>query len=189
MSTPLIGTVIMFAGNFAPRGWHLCQGQLLAISSHTTLFSLLGTTYGGDGRTTFGLPDLRGRTPIGTGAGPGLTPRVAGSKKGTERVTLSTQEIPSHTHTSLPAATHNLTLQTSAESEENSPTGHVPGPVAGEAFGPAGAGTMAANAVTGAINVTNTNAVTGGGQSHENMQPSLAINFIIAEIGIYPSRN
>ncbi|MGJ8671617.1 phage tail protein [Rubritalea sp.] len=189
MSTPLIGTVIMFAGTFAPRGWALCQGQLLAISSNTALFSILGTTYGGDGRTTFGLPDLRGRVPMGTGHGPGLTTRVPGQLVGAESVTLTTLEIPSHTHTSLPAATHNLTLQTSDESEESSPTGHVPGPVSGDSFGPAGAGTMAANAVTGAINVTNTNANTGGGQSHTNMQPSLAINFIIAEIGIYPSRN
>ena len=134
---PFIGEVGLFANNFAPRGWAFCDGQLLQISENTALFSLLGTTYGGDGRTTFGLPDLRGRTAIGEGNGPGLTPRSLGSKTGVENVTLTEAQMPSHAHTLPPPS--------------------------------------------------DTTGSTGGGQSHTNMQPSLALNYIIALFGVYPS--
>ena len=98
MSDPFIGEISLFASNFAPRGWALCDGQLLPISTNTALFALLGTTYGGDGRTTFGLPDLRGRLPVHAGTGPGLTQRRLGERSGVEQVTLSTTELPSHGH-------------------------------------------------------------------------------------------
>ena len=98
MSDPFVGEIRMFAGNFAPRSWALCDGQLLAVSQNDTLFSLFGTIYGGDGRTTFGLPDLRGRVPIHMGAGPGLTPRSIGSRSGSERATVSSNQLPAHTH-------------------------------------------------------------------------------------------
>ena len=96
---PFIAEIIMFAGNFAPRGWALCDGQLLPISQNSALFSILGTTYGGDGRTTFGLPDLRGRSPMHEGSGPGLSSRTLGSKTGSESNILNTNQLPSHTHT------------------------------------------------------------------------------------------
>jgi len=98
MSDPFVGEIRMFAGNFAPRGWALCDGQLIAVSQNDALFSLLGTIYGGDGRTTFGLPDMRGRIPVNRGSGPGLTPRNIGSRTGDERVTLTTPELASHNH-------------------------------------------------------------------------------------------
>src|SRR5829696_275124 len=99
MAEPFIATIIMFAGNFAPRGWAFCQGQLLSISQNTALFSLLGTTYGGNGQTTFALPDFRGRVAVGTGAGPGLSNISLGEQAGVPTVTLITQEMPMHNHT------------------------------------------------------------------------------------------
>ena len=101
MSSPFIAEIIMFGGNFAPRSWAFCDGQLLPISQNTALFSLLGTIYGGDGRTTFALPDLRGRVPMHQGNGPGLTPRNLGSKGGEENVALNQQQMPSHTHAAV----------------------------------------------------------------------------------------
>ncbi|MBD3756388.1 MAG: phage tail protein, partial [Gammaproteobacteria bacterium] len=98
MSEPFVGEIRMFAGNFAPRGWAFCDGQLLAVSQNDALFSLLGTIYGGDGRTTFGLPDMRGRIPVHQGSGPGLSPRRLGSKSGAETETLTVNQMPSHTH-------------------------------------------------------------------------------------------
>ena len=98
MSEPFVGEVRMFAGNFAPRGWAFCDGQLLAVSQNDALFSLLGTIYGGDGRTTFGLPDMRGRVAIHAGSGPGLSPRRLGAKAGSEKETLTVNQMPSHTH-------------------------------------------------------------------------------------------
>ena len=98
MSEPFVGEIRMFAGNFAPRGWSLCDGQLVAVSQNDALFSLLGTIYGGDGRTTFGLPDMRGRIPIHAGTGPGLSQRRLGAKGGTERETITVTQMPSHTH-------------------------------------------------------------------------------------------
>ncbi len=136
---PYIGGVSLFAGNFAPRGWALCQGQVLPISSHQALFSLLGTTYGGDGRTTFALPDLRGRTAVGPRSGPGLSTRSFGQRIGAETEVLSTLEMPSHNH--------------------QPPLG---------------------SAVIGH---------TGGSWDHENMAPSLGMNYIIALNGVYPSRS
>lgn len=171
MSEPFVGEIRMFAGNFAPRGWAFCDGQLLAVSQNDALFSLLGTIYGGDGRTTFGLPDVRGRVPIHAGSGPGLSPRRLGAKGGAEKVTLTVNQLPSHGHT-MRAVT--------GFADRSSPQGAV----------------LAASATTDIYNTEgvdsnlNSAAVSsvGGSRSHTNLQPFLCINFIIALFGIYPSR-
>lgn len=170
MSTPFIGEIRMFAGTFAPVGWELCQGQLLPISEYEALYVLIGTTYGGDGQTTFALPDLRGRAPVHQGQGPGLSNRVPGQAFGTETVTLTLQQMPAHAHP-LPAATG---LATST-----SPVGAVPAAVAEDAAYSASRDVvMQADAVSPA----------GGSQPHANLQPSLAVHFIISLFGIFPSQ-
>ena len=170
MSDPFLGQVTMFAGNFAPRGWAFCDGQLLAIAGNTALFSLFGTIYGGDGRTTFGLPDLRGRVPVHMGQGPGLSNRTVGAKSGSESVTLVTTQLPSHTHA----------LQGSADSATTpDPSGNVFARSSGDAYG---SDLSASNMNPGAVSDT------GGTQAHSNMQPYQAINFIVALVGVYPSR-
>ena len=174
---PFIGTVIMFAGNFAPRGWAFCDGQLLSISSNSALFSILGTTYGGDGRTTFGLPDLRGRAPVHAGSGPGLTTRSLGTKSGAEAVTLTEAQIASHNH--------NMGVA-NAIGTTDAPAGNVLArPRVAGADPPVNAYTTPQNEQLKADAIT----MTGGGQSHANMPPFLVINFIIALVGIFPSRN
>lgn len=171
MSEPFVGEIRMFAGTFAPRGWALCDGQLLAISSNDALFSLLGTIYGGDGRTTFGLPDLRGRLPIHAGSGPGLSPRRLGATLGVESVTLGLAQLPSHGH--VPQAS-------TAAGTQSSPAGAVlasaPGVRIYRPTPPVAA--MHASAITSS----------GGNGSHNNVMPFQCLNFIIALVGIYPSR-
>ncbi|WP_346857048.1 tail fiber protein [uncultured Draconibacterium sp.] len=177
---PFIGEILMFGGNFAPRGWALCDGQLLPINSYQALFSILGTTYGGDGRTTFALPDLRGRLAMHAGSGPGLTPRPLGQKSGTETVTLTTTQMPSHNHTGTG------TIQcASGQPDESNPAGMVPASLTNGAEGYAETpnGNMKANGVTLAVGNT------GGGQAHTNVQPYQCVNYIIALEGIFPSRN
>ncbi len=173
MSDPFIGEIRMFAGNFAPRGWAFCDGQLLAVSQNNALFSLFGTTYGGDGRTTFGLPELRGRIPIHAGQGPGLNNYRLGQKSGTELVTLTPQQMPSHTHT---FGVRNG-LGTSA-----SPEGHTLAE-----YDPTEdlytSRTPNQTAASGTIGNT------GGTQPHGNMMPFLCVNFIVSLLGIYPSRH
>ncbi|MDJ0866069.1 MAG: tail fiber protein [Myxococcota bacterium] len=172
MSEPFVGEIRMFAGNFAPRGWAFCDGQLLAVSQNDALFSLFGTLYGGDGRTTFGLPDLRGRLPVHPGSGPGLTPRRLGEKAGAERVTVSLAELPSHGHP----------MQASAD-PANSPN---PGD------------RVLAETLTTTPYIDDTDNVSlagdsisrvGGSQAHDNLMPFLCVHFIVALVGIYPSRN
>ena len=179
MSDPFLGQITMFGGNFAPRGWALCNGQLLDISSNTALFSILGTTFGGDGRTTFGLPDLRGRTPLHSGGstGPGLSSRPLGSKGGTETVTLTTAQMPSHQH----LVTCSEQPGTTKDPENNLPAeAALPGDNQVKIYATGGrSATMAQNMIT----------KTGDGQSHDNMQPYQAINYIIALVGWYPSRS
>ena len=171
MSEPFVGEIRMFAGNFAPRGWAFCDGQLLAVSQNDALFSLLGTIYGGDGRTTFGLPDLRGRIPIHAGTGPGLSPRRLGSKGGAEEVTLTVNQLPSHGHPFQ---------GTNAPATSRDPIGNSPAEALFDAYvedlSPA---PLAASAVS---NV-------GGSRSHTNLMPFLCVHFIIALVGIYPSRH
>lgn len=169
---PLLGQISMFAGNFAPRGWALCDGQLLAISSNTALFSLLGTTYGGDGRTTFALPDLRGRAPIHEGQGPGLSDKRLGQRGGAEQVILQVSNLPSHTH-SLNAST--------ATGTSNVPTGNVHADTS--VFDKEYATT--ANTAMSGTAIGNT----GGNIPVSIVQPYLTINYIIALQGTFPSRN
>lgn len=182
---PFIGQILMFAGNFAPRGWALCDGQLLPISSNQALFSILGTTYGGDGRTTFSLPDLRGRTPIHAGSGPGLTPRRLGSRAGQETVTLNTTEIPSHTH----SAKGKVTTGTDSSLTDVSQGNYL----AHEARGGSDALDIYTSAPPVSFMADDSVRVsvdsTGGGQAHQNMPPYLTINYIIALQGIYPPRS
>ncbi len=171
MSEPFVGEIRMFAGNFAPRGWAFCDGQLLPVSQNDSLFTLLGTIYGGDGRTTFGLPDARGRIPLHAGTGPGLSARRLGSKSGAEKETLTTNQLASHTHdwnaNTAPATGSAPQGKVTADSapiskyEPQNPT------------------------VNRAATIQNT----GGGRSHNNLMPTLCIHFIIALFGIYPSRS
>ena len=179
MSDPFIAEIIMFGGNFAPRGWAFCDGQLLSISQNTALFSILGTTYGGDGRTTFGLPDLRGRVAMHPGSGPGLSTRRLGEKSGVETVILNANQMPSHTHAATAVAN-------GTDTQGNS------GFVGGRTWSHVGANLYVdatPDVVMHAGNVTVTNANTGGNQSHTNIQPYLCVNFIIALQGVFPSRN
>lgn len=172
MSEPFIGEIRMFGGNFAPRGWALCDGQILSIAQNTALFSLLGTTYGGNGQTTFALPDLRGRVPVHPGQGPGLTNRTLGQTGGEEAHTLISTEMPVHNH---------IVNAKSAGGSAATPANNVPaGSTARDnQYAPAADTTMSPSMVGSA----------GGSQPHNNMQPYQCVNFIIALEGIYPSRN
>lgn len=179
-SEPFLGEIVMFAGNFAPRGWAFCDGQLLAINSNQALFSILGTTYGGDGRTTFALPDLRGRTAIGPRQGPGLSNYQLGQRGGLETVTLSAAQMPSHTHATT------ATLQaTSTRGNSAVPTGNILASKPRTDIYSDAAPDVSMDSAA----VTLQNAATGGSQAHENRMPYLAINHIIALFGIFPSRN
>ena len=186
-----IGMIIIFGGNFAPRSYALCNGQLLPISQNTALFSILGTTYGGDGRTTFGLPDLRGRAPIHPGTGPGLSNIRLGQRTGAESHTLNVGQLASHAHggggltVSVSAATEPAT--TSAPSAGDYLAQVVktdPGPVSTYIPGPQ-TNTVELGGVVASGNVT----ATGSNQAFAIRGPELAVNFCIALQGIYPSRN
>lgn len=204
---PFIGQMMMFAGNFAPRGWALCDGQLLPISQHQALFALIGTTYGGDGGTTFALPDLRGRVAMGEGNGPGLTSRSLGEKSGVEEVVLNVNQMPSHTHTASFTATNDPKVKTTVNAHDGE--GNVDN--AKDAYFATGGSsdgrttilnkhgysttkdvTMQSDAVQvsvtkteGTVSVSNV----GGGQGVYNMQPYLVVNYIIALEGVFPSRS
>jgi microcystin-dependent protein len=167
---PYVGEIRMFAGTFAPNGWLFCQGQLLQILENETLYNLIGTTYGGDGQDTFALPDLRGRAPIHMGQGPGLSSYVIGEYGGVEEVTLNVSQIPSHNHAAGAS---------SANGDSSDPTGRVP---ARNAAGAPQYRTAAdTNLSSGAL------LQAGGSQPHPNMQPFLAINYIISLYGVFPS--
>ncbi len=173
MSDQFIAEIRLFAGNFPPRGWAFCSGQILSIAQNTALFSLVGTYYGGDGRTTFGLPNLNARAPICPGQGPGLSPRDLGETGGAANVTLTPAELPNHSHT--------LGATTSA-ADSNDPNGrllaattaanplYVGAPGAPIVMGPGAAGSPVA------------------ADAHNNLQPFLGVSFIIALTGIYPPR-
>ena len=166
MSEPFLAEIRMVGFNFPPRGWAFCDGQILPINQNQSLYSLMGTTYGGDGRTTFALPDLRGRTPIHADGS-----HRPGQKSGAETHTLGTAEMPEHTHQAL-ASTNQVTT--------NDPTNNALGENAGTPYRDGGtAVTMGANALT----------QVGGGEAHDNMQPFLAVAFCIALQGLFPSRN
>ena len=175
MSDPYLGEIKAFGFNFNPRGWAFCNGQLLPISQNTALFSLLGTTYGGDGRTTFALPDLRSRVPAHFGTGPGLPPAALGQEFGRSTHTLTTQQLPSHTH----------------QARAFMGDGDSPTPV--NAVWSDDLGVSSATYKTGSVPDANMRndaiANTGGNQSFDIHQPTLVINFCIALTGIFPSRN
>jgi microcystin-dependent protein len=181
MSEPFLGQLMIFAGNFAPKGWQTCDGQLLSIAQNSALFALLGTTYGGNGQTTFALPDLRGRVPIHVGQGPGLSNYALGEVTGVENVTLIQTEIPAHNH----QAVVTVTCADSPQSPTDSPVGAVPAGTSGgpQVYAPSGAAQMSATMVTAQIGLA------GGSQPHTNLQPLLVLTFCIAMEGIFPSRN
>lgn len=176
-----IGIIKIFGGNFAPRGWALCDGSLLSIAQNTALFSILGTTYGGNGQTTFALPDLRGRTAVGMGTGPGLSPVVQGQLAGEQNHTLITSEMPMHNHSS--AVNSGNASQAAATAGASIAT---PGALSGRTFTP----TLGFNTSTPdtALNPASVG-IAGGNQPHNNMQPYLGVNYIICLEGIFPSRN
>jgi microcystin-dependent protein len=176
----------MFGGNFAPRGWALCNGQLLPISQNSALFSILGTTYGGDGQVTFGLPDLRGRVPMHAGNGPGLTNRPLGQRSGVENVTLNSNQIGSHTHAASTTAVVNAS---SNEGDSSSPGGMIPAKSGAGDPDYAAVADADAELDAGAISASTTVNHAGGGQPHTNLQPYQTVNFIIALVGTFPSQN
>jgi len=174
MSEPFVAEIRIFAGNFAPRGWAFCNGQLLPISQNTALFSLIGTTYGGDGRTTTALPNMQGRAPMHPGRGPGLTSRRLGERIGTNTVALTDAQLPGHTHTvsgtvipsdQLTGSGSTIPGRSIGDNAYSSNTGSLT-PMAGEALDTVGAGA-----------------------AHNNLQPLLVMNYIIALVGLYPSRS
>ncbi len=190
-----IGETRMFAGNFAPRNWAFCNGQILAISQNDALFSILGTTYGGDGRTTFALPDLRGRVPINPGTGPGLSTRKLGQRSGLEYNNLTQNQIPSHTHIIDSSNATTITQIAIPAADSGADSNNPEDAYLAEA-------TDGKTYTTGTSNVTlkpfNSPGVingsilahnTGSSQAINNMQPYLSINYIICMIGIYPSRS
>jgi microcystin-dependent protein len=164
MGTPYVGEIRMFAGNFAPAGWALCQGQLLAISENDVLFTLIGTTYGGDGQTTFALPDLQSRVPVHVG--PGF---VQGQTAGVESVTLTTSQIPAHSH---------VPLCNSGAGTNASPQNDVWAALDSNIYSDVAPSVIMAPSALGS---------TGGSQPHDNMVPFLVINFIISLFGVFPS--
>jgi microcystin-dependent protein len=175
MSDPYVGEIRLVAFNFAPSGWAQCNGQILSISQNTALFSLLGTQFGGDGRTTFGLPNLQGMAPMGQGNGAGLTSRVMGETGGEPTVTLLQSEMPSHTHSAQAGTASNSDAPGSTTIFGDGGRGKP------EAYGPASGSpaTMSAAAVGTA----------GGNQPHNNLPPYLVSNFVIAMVGIFPPRS
>ena len=168
---PFIGTVMMFGGNFAPRGWAFCEGQLLAISSHSALFSILGTTYGGDGRTTFALPDLRGRVAIQQGNGPGLPSYSLGERGGAPTSVLMVQNLP-------PANVHITCNDDEATATEPGNAVYAVPDDDSLAYAPTADTNMKSGTIVGARNL-----------EFSNQDPVLTLNYIIALVGVYPSRN
>jgi microcystin-dependent protein len=177
MAEPYLGEIRMFAGNFAPRGWALCQGQLLAIAQNTALFAILGTTYGGNGVNTFALPDLRGRIPLNWGQGPGLSSYVIGEMTGTENVTLLQTNMPAHNHL--------INASTNA-ADQTSPAQAIPALASDSQQGAVLAYTKTAANTTMAPNAVS---VAGSSIPVSIIQPILCVTFIIALEGIFPSRN
>ena len=182
MSDPFVGEIRPFGFTFAPRGWALCNGQLLSIASNSALFALIGTNYGGDGRVTFGLPDLRGCAAMHFGTGPGLTPRSIGQRGGSETNTLSVSQLPAHNH----VVTATARCRDGA-GNINTAAGHVWSDDAGVSSATYSSEAPDDNMAGNAIDTSCAN--TGGGGSVNNMQPYLVINYCIALVGIFPSRS
>jgi microcystin-dependent protein len=180
MAQPFLGQILMFCGNFAPFGTAFCNGQLLQISQNTALFSLLGTSYGGNGTSTFALPDLQGKVPIHMGQGPGLTPYIIGDTGGAQNVTLNSAAMPAHSHV-FNASTVNATSP--------SPSGRVPAkPTAANAAAYAVSQSSPYPALAPQVMNPQSCSIVGGSVAHNNMMPALFISFIIALQGIFPAR-
>ncbi len=188
-----IGEVKLFAGDFAPRNWALCKGQLLSVEQYVSLFAIIGNVYGGDGKVSFALPDLRGRAAIGTGQGIGYTPRTLGSHVGAEHITLNVNQMPMHSHDAVFS-------ESKADLYTSSGLGTSGTPSPGDAISAESGGAgfiysdgapdikMSSKSIQN-ISAKVTNKVTGGSAPHNNMQPSLVLNYIICLIGLYPSSN
>lgn len=170
MGQPFIGEIRMFGGNFPPSGWAMCDGQLMPISENEALFTLIGTTYGGDGQETFAVPDLRGRLPMHQGAGPGLNPKTIGEKSGAESVTLTVNQIPAHTH---PPQSF------SGSGDQTTPQNGIWAGAATSRYSSSAPNLAMMNTLVG---------IAGGSQPHDNMQPYLTISFIISLFGIFPQQ-
>ncbi len=183
---PILGSIMLFAGNFAPEGWFPCDGRLLSVQQYAALYSLLGTYYGGDGVNNFGIPDLRGRVPIGVGQGSGLTNRYLGEKSGYETVPLNSSQLPAHTHTASMQATGHI-MADSAVGEDDSPAGNSLAKAPSD-FYSTETPTTAMNANSVAVTGTVTVDQAGGNQAHANMQPYQALTYCIAWQGVYPQR-
>jgi microcystin-dependent protein len=169
MAQPYVGEIRIFAGNFAPAGWMFCDGSLLSISENETLFQLIGTTYGGDGQSTFALPDMRGRLPLHQGAGASLSARILAENGGVEQVTLTQAQVPAHSHPFIAS---------SAVANSTSPQAALPAKPVASIYN---SGTSPAGMAAGSITPT------GGNQPHSNLQPYLCVNYIISLYGIFPS--
>lgn len=202
MSEPFIATIMIWPANFAPRGWAFCQGQILNINQNVALFSLLGTTYGGNGQSTFGLPDLRGRAPIGQGQGTGLPLYQLGEMAGTPATTLTSAQMPIHNHTATFVGTQSLQADVTLNATATAATKDAPAdglqlgdaaPNSTKIYAPAGGtqiklgGTSAQ--ITGTVGGTVTVGTAGGSQPIDTISPYLCVNYIIALDGIFPSRN
>jgi microcystin-dependent protein len=177
MGSPYIAEIRLFAGNFAPQGWAFCNGQLLPINEFAALFNLIGTTYGGDGQTTFALPDLQSRVPVHVGQGNGLSDYVMGQRGGVENVLLAVSQIPAHTHT-LSGATQGTSVSAVNRLLSTDPAGAI-APYFKPPLSNGKPGTMNAGAIS----------AIGGGTPHDNLQPFLVINYIISLFGIYPTQS
>ena len=190
MSEPFIGEIRMFGFNFPPRGWVTCSGQLIPISQNPTLYALINTYYGGDGVTTFGIPDLRGRVPISSGQAPGLTYYPLGTRYGYERIILNDSQMPNHSHTATPDLQSHTPAANSA-GNESSPGGNAPAEytdaarTAEKLYSNAPNSNLATGTVTGTVGIGES----GGNQAHDNRQPLIALNFCMAIEGLFPSRN
>ncbi len=184
MSTePFIGEVKIFGFSFSPLGYDFCNGQLYSIAEYTALFSLIGTTYGGDGQTTFALPNLQGRIPIGQGQGPGLPDYTMGESAGSPTVTLTTAQMPPHVHT-----LHSMNVKikaSSAAADENAPGNLFPGVASASVY----TASPTPNVYTGSTQVTGTTDIMGSGMPFSVANPYLVLNYCIATEGIFPSRN
>lgn len=173
MGQPFVGEIRIFAGNFAPAGWALCDGQLMPISENETLFNVIGTTYGGDGQATFAVPDLRGRFPLHNGQGPGQSSYLIGQNGGVESVTLTTQQIPIHTHPAL------------CNNGSGANTSNPAGGTWTKADTANYSASLNAGGFMGTPNIVTSAA--GGSQPHDNMVPYLCLNYIISLFGLFPS--
>lgn len=172
-----LGQIILFAGDYAPEGWVVCNGQLLSVNQYQALFSLIGTTYGGDGHNTFGIPDLRSRVPVGQGAGPNLTPRTIGQTGGAETVTLTATQMPAHNHTFYASGNTATTTVPTNNVLASMPTNNV------FYFDEPAGSTLTPTAYAGA-----SLSQVGGNQAHENRMPFTAINYLMCVEGLYPNR-